>query len=277
MSDDNEIGAASGATATAPAPHAAQQSTAGDASAAEVPPHAPPTASIDALEFTITVPRAQALFAQHDRKVPEDRTLQNYCKTGHLVGRKITHLNEEGKTVTEWLIHEPSLLTYIRSQPILKNEPGVGAAGVASTTAPTPHAAQQSTAGDASIAEVPPHATQASPLQTQPIVSANQTPPAPETDLRLLDALVDNARLTAQVEAKDQIIKRLDDVIDDLKHDKEIYVEELRSNRGERSDTRSITERLLDTIRSLGTGGRGSPVQDRPVEAHIIHSDRQPG
>ena len=141
----------------------------------------------------------------------------------------------------------------------MKNEPEVGVAGAA----PAPHAPQQPITGAASDAEVSPHAT---PLQTQPA-----------TDLRLIDALVDNARLSAQVEAKDQIIKRLDDVIDDLKHDKEIYVEELRSNRGERSDTRSITERLLDTIRSLGTGGRASPVQDRPVEAHIIHSDRQPG
>lgn len=150
-----------------------------------------------------------------------------------------------------------------------------GVASAATATAPAPHAAQQTTPSDASAAELSRYAPHAAPLSTSPVVPVTPVPAAPQMDRQLLDALVDNARLSAQVEAKDQIIKRLDDVIDDLKHDKEIYVEELRSNRGERSDTRSITERLLDTIRSLGTGARGSPVQDRPVEAHIIHPDRQ--
>ena len=39
--------------------------------------------------FTLTVGQARAIFAERNRKVPADRTLQNYCVEGHVVAQKI--------------------------------------------------------------------------------------------------------------------------------------------------------------------------------------------
>lgn len=202
----NDVNGPPQATPASPKP------TAGDASDANLLPHASPTASIDALEFTITVTSAQALFEQHSRKVPSGRTLQNYCQIGKLNGRRVTHENAEGTTVTEWMINEASLLTLIRSLPVLKNEPSeFGDAGDAEHRPLATHATPKPFVGDAGDAKLPPHAAPATPQR------AGETGAESTLTMRYIDRVEDeNKFLRSQIETKDKQLETVNKQITDL-------------------------------------------------------------
>lgn len=145
-----------------------------------------------ALDYTLTVGQAQQRFADLKRHVPKDRTIQNYCQQGDIAAQKI-------RTTfgSEWIINAQSLDAFILREPEMP-----------------------SAASDARTADTPPHATLASGA-TIPVAPAN--PPqsvasdaSVERDLQptgekrhLVDVLIQNARLLAQVEDRNEMISEL--------------------------------------------------------------------
>ena len=189
-------------------------SDAGDASA----PHA---ALADGLTFTLTVGQAREIFAARHCKVPAERTLQHYCAEAIIAGQKIR--TTEG---AEWLINEPSLLTFIEKQPMISTAEAPQAAHNVAT--PPNHASATpatSDAGDAYFA--------------QPIGEKRS----------IADVLIENAKLIAQVEGKD-------DIIVELKEDRQFLRDELREARKGRDDVKSIASRMLETLETMALGGK---------------------
>ncbi|MEQ1519500.1 MAG: hypothetical protein ABL931_23745, partial [Usitatibacteraceae bacterium] len=121
---------------------------------------APLAALHNELAYTLTVGQARSIFAEHKRKVPAERTLQNYCTEGIISAQKI-------RTTfgAEWLINEASLKAYIDQQPILAAAPlATHAAAMPLDSAIAPPANS-----DAGVAQTPQAAAHPSETAAEPI------------------------------------------------------------------------------------------------------------
>ena len=183
-----------------------------------------------AFEYTLTVGQAQQRFADHKRHVPKDRTIQNYCQQGDIAAQKI-------RTTfgSEWIINAQSLEAFILREPEMP-----------------------SAASDARGADTPPHATLAAEA-TIPITPANPSQSAAsdasvERDLQptgekrhLVDVLIENARLLAQVEDRNEMIS-------ELKQERTFMQDQVRSavHLSERALAQGDT--LLKTIQVMRIG-----------------------
>ena len=85
----------------------------------------------------------------------------------------------------------------------------------------------------------------------------------------LADVLIENARLVAQVEGKGAII-------DELKEDRNFLREEVREARKTRDDVKNISERMLDTLKTMVIGRLAASSQSsaEPVRAEFVDSSR---
>ena len=181
----------------------------------------------DALEYSLTVGQAAELFASMSRKVPAPRTIQNYCDQGLVAAKKIT--TSYG---SEWLINDKSLLAFITDKPELSTIASAPPpAAPATHHVATPHndaAATTATsdAGGASDGDI-----------------ARSAQPVGETR-KLSDVLIENARLLADRDGKDQLIA-------ELRNDKQFLREEVVSARSVRGDLKSLTEKMLNTIQAI--------------------------
>jgi hypothetical protein len=227
---DETSSVASDANTTVDLPQAPQElQTAHDLSAAEptLAPHEPLAAALD---YTLTVGQAQQRFADLKRHVPKDRTIQNYCQHGDIAAQKI-------RTTfgSEWIINAQSLEAFILREPEMP-----------------------SAASDARAADTPPHATLGSEA-TIPVTPANPPQSAAsdasiERDLQptgekrhLVDVLIENARLLAQVEDRNEMIS-------ELKQERTFMQDQVRSavHLSERALAQGDT--LLKTIQVMRIG-----------------------
>jgi hypothetical protein len=174
------------------------------------------------------------MFAELKRHVPKDRTIQNYCQQGDIAAQKI-------RTTfgSEWIINPQSLEAFILREPEMP-----------------------SGAGAARVADVAPHAAQA--LETSKEIPTADPPQGGasdaliEPDLRptgekrhLVDVLIENARLLAQVEDRNEMIS-------ELKQERTFMQDQVRSalHLSERALAQGDT--LLKTIQVMRIGP-GSP------------------
>ncbi len=205
------------------------RSAASDASAE------PLAALADGLRYTLTVGQARELFATRGRKIPAERTLQNYCIEGVITAQKIRTTYG-----AEWLINDESLDAFINQQPRITT---------AGEAPPAPHdlavalnkAAATSAPSDASVA-----------LVAAPIGERRS----------LAEVLIENAKLFAQVEGREQVIV-------ELKDDRSFLREEVREARKTRDDVKHIATRMLDTLENMAVGGkmlRSAPKEPLPVD-----------
>jgi len=225
-----------------------QHSDVGDASVATF------TAFADDVAYTLTVGQALERFVAARRKPPSQRTLQRYCIEGRLAAQKIRTTYG-----SEWLINETSLARLIEAEPVVTGDAGVAVAPVLATPAspsmiePNILAPDIPANGDASVA-VAPHvmATPAGERRT------------------IADVLIENSRLLAQVEGRDAVIV-------ELKEDRNFLREEVREARRTRDDVKSISERMLDTLRTIAVGrlAMSAPPPQDPMRASIIDPDDQ--
>lgn len=195
------------------------------------------------LKFTLTIGEAQALYRNLGRRPPSERSLQRYCAEGRIAGQKITT-----SFGSEWLVNEESLVRHIETQPIIG--------------APEPSPSSP-------LSSMPPlilqHVTPATP-PSAPTVSPSApthsvTPPPTTTATgdsdeghdapigerrRIADVLLENARLVATIEGRDQIIA-------EMKGEQEFLREEVKDARTMRRDVTRITERMLGTLQVIAT------------------------
>src|SRR5689334_7091198 len=104
------------------------------------------------------------------------------------------------------------------------------------------------------IATQAPHEL-AAPHNTAPATSAASdasdaelAEPIGETR-RLADILIENAKLLTQVEGRDQVIS-------ELRGDRDFLREEVREARRTRDDVKSIANRTLETLETMALGGK---------------------
>src|SRR5438552_13267252 len=169
------------------------------------------TALDQGIEYTLTVPQAMERFVLTQRKVPSHRSMERYCQEGVLRGRKIktATIGDDGRRVNrnEWLINEQSLDTYIRKQPIIVS----GDAGDA-TKSPAEELPRKTTtvtndngdAGDARVGEL------AAPIGER---------------RSLATVLIENSKLVAQLEGKEELLKERDRVVDEMRDDRKFLRE----------------------------------------------------
>jgi hypothetical protein len=193
-----------------------------------------------ALDYTLTVGQAQQRFGELRRHVPKDRTIQNYCQKGDIAAQKI-------RTTfgMEWIINAPSLDAFILREPEMP-----------------------SVASDARGAEMPTHAAHA-PEISKPSAAANHSQgdasdasAIEEHDLRpagekrnLVDVLIQNARLLAQVGDRDEMIS-------ELKQERTFMQDQVRSavHLSERALAQGDT--LLKTIQVMRIGPGSNDVRE---------------
>lgn len=217
-------------------------SDAGDAMAAPI------AALANELAFTLTVGQARALFTDHGRKVPAERTLQHYCIEGTIAAQKIPTTYG-----AEWLINEASLLAHIDRQPIIT---------AAIPASPTSHdvaavnngATATSAASDAGDAS---HADVAAPIGERRTIA---------------DVLIENARLLATIDGKEQVIRGKDETIGELKDDRGFLRDEVREARQQRKDVKDIASRMLEAMQTIAIAGKLplAKMQDDNITARVI-------
>ncbi len=207
----------------------------------------------DDLEYTLTAGQALGRFAAAHRKVPSLRTMQRYCIEGRVAAQKIRTTYG-----SEWLINEASLARLIAAEPIMA-----------------------AVAGDADAGDM---ATTATPVVHPPLFVAADTtanggagdagddimaPPAGERR-RLSDVLIENAKLLAEVEGRDAMIA-------EMKEDRNFLREEVREARKTRDDVKNISERMLDTLKTMAIGRLAASVPPTdPIRAEVIAPDTRP-
>jgi len=231
------------------APATSALSDAGDASDA---PPAILAALADDLTYTVTVGQARELFARRERKVPAERTLQNYCVERQIASKKI-----RTSYGAEWLINEASLLGFIEQQPIIATAPAAPPAAHddAAPLNVAPATSALSDAGDTSATHVA----------------------APVGERRTLaDVLIENAKLLATIDGKDQVIRTKDETIAELKDDRGFLRDEVREAREQRKDVKDIASRMLDAMQTIAIAGKLPPAKSRDdsITARVIDEDQ---
>jgi len=209
------------------------------------------TALADDLEYTLTVAQALERIASAQRQTPSARSIQRYCIEGRLAAQKI-------RTVygSEWLINESSLARLIEAEPVVtSNVSDATSTDMATSATPPPppvavHITDIPDRGDAGVAAHVPMSTPVGERRT------------------IAEVLIENAKLVAQVEGKD-------DIIAELKEDRDFLREEVREGRRTRDDVKNIAERMLDTLKTMATGRLSAPSssQQEPIHTSIIEPD----
>ncbi len=204
------------------------------------------TALADDLDYTLTVGQALQQIAAAGRKVPSARTIQRYCTEGKLAGKKIRTTFGQ-----EYLINEKSLLQLIEQEAIVTSD--TGTASVAKNPDTELLATPSSTIPHNGASDTSVMATPASPLTL------------PEGERRtLVDVLIENARLLADADGKNELIA-------EMRRDKHFLQSEITKR--DDSALKELTTKTLETLQTIATGRRNDALALPPLSAEII---RQP-
>lgn len=213
-----------------------------------------PAAVVDALRYNLTVPQAQKLFADHNRRVPAERTIQNYCAEGLIAGEKVST-----SSGAEWLINDHSLLGFIQSKPELTTT-----VEATPTSPPAPAAAHASP----------------DPLSVPEDVEDEEFAAVGE-QRTIAQMLIENAKLLGQLETKDAVIAgkndeltRIEQTNQELRSDREFLREEITDKRRLNQDLKDITSQVLELL-EMGFVNRGAQIPAEPEQRPIPAAPEQ--
>ena len=96
------------------------------------------------------------------------------------------------------------------------------------------------------------------------------TPPGETRTLATV--LIENSKLVAQLEGKEEVLKERDRVIDEMRDDRSFLREELTAARGQRGDVKEIAQETLATLKAIALRGLLEEKKSPPVAAEIITS-----
>jgi len=210
----------------------------------------------DGLKYTLTALEAIERFTTAKRKAPSLRSIQRYCDEGTILGTKIKTIYGQ-----EWLINEQSLKKYIESLPIEVVVSGVASDASVATPPPPPEpslnkasaTAASGDAGDATDREV-------------------ATPPRETRTLATV--LIENAKILAQLEGKDQVLAERNVLVAELRDDRKFLREELTEARTTRGDVKEIAQEMLRTLKAVALRGLLEEGKNPPpAAAEIINKE----
>jgi hypothetical protein len=198
----------------------------------------------DSLTYTLTVEQARERILSERRRVPSSRTMQRFCIEGRLKARKI-----KTSFGSEWLINEQSLSALIDREPV---ELVASATNVVTTPASaTPVAAPAFAPQPQTVTPVAKHFSDASIGDT---VASDGVGDVGERRT-ISDILIENARLLAKVEEKDERIH-------ELRSERDWLREDVRESRLMRGDIKSMADKMLDTLKSFARPQLAAPARD---------------
>ena len=210
---------------------------------------------VDLSKYSLTIGQALDLFAQERRLAPSERTMQDYCKDGKVDSYKL-QTTRDGRPITEWLINEGSLRAFIEQRPTVGDASSHDRGATVSSPAPEEPLTRPDMQPSHS-APVEPETTAAPESPTNASTSEKRT---------LASMLIENARLTAQLAGKDELIE-------EIKTDKTFLREEVVEARKIRGDVKELAERLLITHERVALGGMltepNSPTKERPLHMEV--------
>lgn len=227
--------------------------TGGDTAATSVAGDAKVGALDDGLRYTLTALEAIERFTIARRRPPSLRSIQRYCDEGTIRSTKI-------KTTfgQEWLINEDSLAKYLDSLPIeavVASDAGV-ATLLKETELPLKLPTVTNDIGDASVVRV-----------------GELQPPAHETR-HLADVLIENAKLLAKLEGKDEVLNERNVLVGELRDDRQFLREELTEARKLRGDVKEIAQKMLETLGAMSLASMGlKQTNSTPRQAEIINNE----
>ena len=192
-----------------------------------------------ALDFSMTVGQARQRFVALRRHVPAERTMQNYCVQGDIAARKIRTTYG-----AEWIINQASLDAFVLRLPELPS-----AASDAELTPQASHAAEPSSDIAAAHSRTGDASDAARVDDMRPIGESRH----------LVDVLIENARLLAQVEDRTEAVA-------DLKRERSFMQDQVRS--AVKLSERALTQgdNLLRTLQVMRLGP-GIVLNDAQAEA----------
>ncbi len=222
----------------------------------------------DLSKFDLTIGEAREAFQIENRRIPSARTLQRYCQDGQIECYKLK-MTRNGIPVYDWIIDSTSLWKFIQCSP--KDDTHFAKAtpepsGVAKINVETRSGGEQ----PARVATVPdqpggtvkyPTSTKTSerePQVTAPPVHADN---AIGGQLSRAKLLIENARLTAQLDAQNELVS-------ELRVDKRFMREEIERHRNNDRLFADLHRKTLQTLKTVAVAGRycklGFPRDRRP-------------
>ncbi len=247
----------------------------------------PAQSDADIDTYSLTIGEASSLMVKERCKFASNRKVQRMCRDGVIDCHKL-QTTRNGQPVSEWLVNETSLLRHIKDNEIKWDEgeqdfPPVNG----DAKAPTGGASQTPIpSGDARKSDVgeqnPETVPNAVALPNELGDAGGGTQLAQNVDAKgdavatpdfvgdaskvafgdtrqevgetrsLASVLIENAKLTAQLEGAH-------DLIAEVRDDKEFLRDELTEARAGRKDVTAIAERMLETLETIAIGGKLMP------------------
>lgn len=243
-----------------PAPGVTAPPTYSDGSSAP-PEHAYTPLLPDLSQYDLTVGEALDVFSAENRKSPSVRTLQRYCQEGRFDCFKLK-TTRNGNPVHEWIINSTSLRAFIQTKPEEPTEGSLTTPVETGDAEPMTNAAKSIESSD-NVTASPEQIDVAgakpvlprNPVE-RPDVMATQEAGDDATDgeLSRVELMVENAKLTARLDAQD-------DLIGELREDKKFMREQITHQRGNDSLMADMHRETLHTLKAVSVAGRHTRIE----------------
>lgn len=234
--------------------------------------------NVKSVRPSLTVGESSTLMTTRGCKYASNRKVQRMCREGAIDCQKIT-TTRDGNPLTEWLVNEASLLKHIEEnepkwdggvQPVLSTQVGDATPTPLNLGGATKPTELRENVAVAPNAEALPNRSGVGngASQHQEIgENSRDAIASPDVDgdaigetRNLAGILMDNAKLTAELEGANKLIEAIID-------DKDFLREELREARAGRKDVTAIAERMLQTLEAIAIGGRLTSPSQTPTAA----------
>jgi hypothetical protein len=215
----------------------------------------------DLSKYDLTVGEALEVFPAQSRKMPSIRTLQRYCQEGRFDCFKLK-TTRNGNPVHEWIINSTSLRSFVHTKPEeiisapMAPPDGNGDAEPVSKTATSVDAITNVTTppehvDDANDNPGLPRTPEANPNVMATLVTADDASEKKQSRVALM---VENAKLTAQLDSQE-------DLIGELREDKKFMREQIVHQRGNDTLMADMHRETLHTLKAVSVAGRHTKIE----------------
>lgn len=211
--------------------------------------------------YDLTIGEALEVFPTENRKQPSIRTLQRYCQEGRFDCYKLK-TTRNGNPVHEWIINGASLRSFIETKPEETVDMPLATPATFGDVEPE---RRTETSGDAKpdVITTPERVDDATfdpglprTPDTKPDVTATPggTDDATGEQRSRVALLIENAKLTARMDAQE-------DLIGELREDKKFMREQIVHQRGNDTLMADMHRETLHTLKAVSVAGRHTKIE----------------
>ena len=210
----------------------------------------------DLSRYTLTVGEASSIMATHRCKYPSSRKVQRLCKEEVIDCYKLSS-TRNGQPISEWLVNQESLLRRIKSHEP-KLDYAVASGNASQALSNNGDANPMKTQEDLPAASLPANEpggavdlrTSEIGTDTGDVIDPPESPGDAIGEPRTVGSLlIELAKLSATIEGYENLLG-------EVRGDKNFLREELQAAREGRKDVTKIAERMLEALETMAIGGR---------------------